>query len=139
VDRLAPEACGTLLGGRRAVSWYGKHTYNLWLCKSCGFAWPANRWARHRRRCSRIESCEACGGKYPCVKPECPRREKPRVVKKQVPGEAPTMAIVNSLKMQASRTKDGKWRIAAPWLKDAVYADTWEDAYWMAVRARHVG
>lgn len=49
------------------------------------------------------------------------------------------MAVLQSLKMQATRTKDGKWRVTAPWLVDAVYADTWEDAYWLAVRARRVG
>lgn len=49
-------------------------------------------------------------------------------------GDAPTMAVVRSLKMQVSRAGNGKWRIAAPWLEDAVYADTWEDAYWLAIK-----
>lgn len=61
------------------------------------------------------------------------------VVKNEVPGAAPTLELLRSMKMQASKV-NGRWRVAAPWLKDAVYADTWEDAYWMAVKeARRVG
>lgn len=50
------------------------------------------------------------------------------------------MAVVRSLKMQVSKTSTGKWRIAAPWLEEAIYADTWEAAYWLAVKElRRVG
>lgn len=58
------------------------------------------------------------------------------VVKKEVPGSAPTVEVLRSMRMQASRTSDGKWRVSAPWLKDAIYADSWEDAYWLAVKER---
>ena len=36
--------------------------------------------------------------------------------------------------MQVTRRSDGKWSISAPWLKDTVVGDTWEDAYWLAMR-----
>lgn len=49
------------------------------------------------------------------------------------PGNAPTPALLKSLKMQATKIGD-KWSVKAPWLDDAIVADTWEDAYWMAVR-----
>lgn len=60
-------------------------------------------------------------------------KEKPQEIE---PGTVPTTRLLRSLNMQATRRGDGKWSIRAPWLVDAVVADTWEDAYWLAVKAR---
>ena len=57
--------------------------------------------------------------------------EKPIAV---TDGEAPTPALLRSLRMKATKRSDGSWSVSAPWLKDSVVADTWEDAYWLAVR-----
>lgn len=58
----------------------------------------------------------------------------PIEVADEVPGAAPTEKLVRSLRMHVQRRSDGKWSVRAPWLKDAVVADTWEDAYWLAMR-----
>lgn len=62
-------------------------------------------------------------------------KEKPPIeLADEVPGEAPTDKLTRSLRMQVTRRSDGKWSISAPWLKDTVVGDTWEDAYWLAMR-----
>jgi hypothetical protein len=38
--------------------------------------------------------------------------------------------------MRAEREDDGTWTVDAPWLEQPVRAATWEEAYWMAVKAR---
>lgn len=57
--------------------------------------------------------------------------EKPREIDA---GAAPTPALLRSLKMKAKKRSDGKWQVDASWLKEPVVADTWEDAYWLAVK-----
>lgn len=113
----------------------GTHRYRLLLCVTCGFALPANKWAQHRRMCTRVQTCPVCRGPFPCRKTSkritCPEYERPREVTKK---DAPTHAVVRSLDMQVSRTEGGKWRVAAWWLKDSIYADTWEAAYWAAIK-----
>jgi len=41
-----------------------------------------------------------------------------------------------SLSMQVERLPDGRWQISAPWLTGVVTGDTWEEAYWEAVKVR---
>ena len=38
--------------------------------------------------------------------------------------------------MVVERTEDGRYSILADWLEDPVIADTFEDAYELAIRAR---
>lgn len=46
------------------------------------------------------------------------------------------MPVCRSLEMQVTKTPKGQWRIAAWWLPDAIYSDTWEEGYWEAIRIR---
>jgi hypothetical protein len=52
--------------------------------------------------------------------------------------------MLKSLRMRAERVraKDGtiRWKVYASWLgrKKFVEAPTWEEAYWKAVRGKHV-
>lgn len=42
---------------------------------------------------------------------------------------------MKSLQMVVTKGADGKWMVLAPWLDEAVVGDTWEEAYWKAVKA----
>lgn len=128
---LAEEAAGPSGVSR------GQHgRYPCWLCVTCGFRIPANQWTRHRRACVGRAKCLKCFGHFPCETRLCSEREKPVKVDDDVPGIAPKESSLRSLGMKAKRRGDGKWCVNAPWLRDAVVADTWEDAYWLAVKAR---
>jgi hypothetical protein len=82
-----------------------------------------------------------CRGSFPCRVRTCDGRD---INRKQIPNEwpgvAPRRAMLKSLGMKAELTRgeDGKlrWKVWAPWLGRGkfVEADTWEEAYWKAVR-----
>lgn len=121
---------------------YVRGGYPLWLCVTCCMGVASNRWRLHRRRCQRIAEgtvCERCGDFVPCRRKGkwmCPAYE-PRV---EVDAEqVPDVTVVRSLGMQVKRTGDGRWAVRAAWLDGPVIADSWADAYWLAVRAKGGG
>lgn len=107
----------------------GHGAYALWLCATCGLVVFANHWAEHRRWCCRRTVCPKCRGKFPCRSMHCPEKEKPIVVAEEAPRG------FRSLRMTVKKS-GSRWVIRAPWLRDPVIADTWEDAYWLAVKGR---
>lgn len=46
------------------------------------------------------------------------------------------MSVVRSLDMVVYRLPDGRWAVLAEWLTDPVVAQTWPEAYWLAIRER---
>lgn len=121
----------------RVTRAYRAREYPLWLCPDCGCGVSSLHWGRHvraHRGIAKDTRCDRCWDFVPCRKKGdfvCPNHE-PRI---EVDAEqVPDVKVVRSLRMQVSRTKDGRWKIRAPWLRDAVIGDTWPDTYWMATK-----